>query len=81
MTPTILGIILTATLTGTGAVGVKYYLNRQAQQVPVCVEHNLEQVIGDIIEEHIQRNSEESDTEIKIDIHIHRKERDSNGSK
>ena len=74
MTPTLLSIILTATLGGTGAVGLKYYLDRRPQP-PVQVEHNLEQVIGEIVEEHIQRNSEDSDIDITINIHSHHKEK------
>ncbi|CAB4121088.1 hypothetical protein UFOVP9_2 [uncultured Caudovirales phage] len=74
MTPTMLGIILSAALGGTGAVGLKYYLDRRAPE-PNHVEHNLEQVIGDIIEEHVQRNSEDSDTDIDIHVHIHSKEK------
>lgn len=73
MTLTLLSIILTATLGGTGAVGLKYYLDRR--QPPVQVEHNLEQVIGDIVQEHVQRNSEDSDIDITINIHTHNKEK------
>lgn len=75
MTPTLLGIAIAATLTGTGGIVVKYCLERRFPQQEQRVEHNLNEVIGDIVEEHIQRNSEDSDTEIKINIHTHHKEK------
>jgi hypothetical protein len=80
MTPTLLGIVLAASLTGTGGVVAKYILRNRNQERPehvVHVEHSLEDFIGDIVQEHIQRKSEDSDTEIKINIHTHyNKEKD-----
>ena len=80
MTSTILGVLISASLAGTGGVFLKYVLDRRdAVQQEVQVEHNLQNVIGDIVEEHIQRKSEDSDTEIKINIHTHHKEKEENG--
>jgi|GEM_PF-3948478 hypothetical protein len=76
MTSTLLAIILSATLTGTGGIALKYYLDRRnPEEMPTHVEHNLEQVVGTIIEDHVKRNSEDSDTEIDIHVHIHSKEK------
>ncbi len=47
--------------------------NAQAQQAEIQdIEHNLEDVIQDILENHMeQRDSEESDTSITINVHTH----------
>ena len=80
MTPAITGLIIGISLivpAGTGTA-IKCYLNPRQENATneVKVEHNLENVIGDIIEDHIQRNSEDSDTEIKINIHTHHKQKE-----
>lgn len=74
MTEAIIATIVAAALAGTGGVIVQYFIGRNpdaAPQVEQIVEQNLENVIGDIVENHIQRDSEDSDTEIMIHIHTH----------
>lgn len=73
MDPIIIAIICAA-VTGSGGVALKQCLNfGRHPQEQVQIDHNLEQVIGNILEEQAQRTSEDSDTEIKINIHTHHK--------
>lgn len=75
MDPILIAIIC-ASLSGSGAVVLKCCLDKlRDPQEEVRSEHSLEQTIGNILEE-AQRNSGDSDTEIKINIHTHHKERE-----